>query len=72
MFVRELVRLHTEISKTEVNRLAIWQQLAEVEDEDKLKALIATDQQLSNLLDEQEQMFIKVAKSAEEEEQKWH
>lgn len=72
MAVKELVRLHNEIMQTNVKQLAIWQQLAEVEDEDKLKALIATDQQLSNLLDEQEQMFIKVAKSAEEEEQKWH
>lgn len=72
MFVKELVRLHKAIMQTNVKQLAIWQQLAEVDNPEQLQLLIVEDQQLSDLLDKQADEFIKVANKALEEESKWH
>lgn len=72
MAVKELVRLHKEIMQTNVKQLAIWQQLAEVDNPEQLQLLIVEDQKLSDLLDKQADEFIKVANKALEEEHKWH
>lgn len=72
MAVKELVRLHKEIMQTNVKQLAIWQQLAEVDNPEQLQLLIVEDQKLSDLLDKQADEFIKVANKALEGEHKWH